>query len=291
MSADSPLMQVFRAAAPEAVPPAEHVLGAWVETARAAWPEIVIQAEDFVAHLARHATSVGAEPPNVVDLYLACACAAGNPKAIAALETHCIANVGKAIWQVGAVDREDVLQRVREALLVSTDARPLIARYAGRGSLRGWVRSIALRTAIKHAHATHRMVALDEPGFLELAAASEDPALEPYKQRYRDEFRAAFRTAVEALTVRHRNVLRHYFIDHLTIDELGALYRVHRATAARWIHEVRLELVKNVRRELEARLAIDVVEFRDLINLVASQLELSLERLVGEPCEGLDLER
>jgi len=253
----------------------------WIATARAAWPEIDLPAEQFAAHLARHHVADLAEP-NIVDLYLACACAAGHPRAMAELETRCIADVGKAIWQVGVGDRDDVLQRVRELLLVRGDAEPLIATYAGRGSLRGWVRSIVLRTAIKTARANSRAVPLDEHEFLELAASSDDPELEPYKQRYRDEFRAAFRTVVDSLSVRHRNLLRQYFLDRMTVDELGVLYRVHRATAARWIHDVRAAVVDGVRRELAARLSVEDVGLRSMIDLVASQLELSLERLVGD---------
>jgi len=250
-------------------------LHAWVDAARAAWPQIAVPAERFVAHLGHHAATA---EPNVIDLYLACACAGGDRTAIDELEKRCIADVGKALWQVGAGDRDDVLQRVREKLLVGPD--PLIAHYAGRGSLRGWIRSIVLRTAIKHARGAARAVPLDEGDFLELAASSEDPALEPFKQRYRDEFRAAFRAAVDTLAVRHRNLLRQYFLDHMTIDELAVLYRVHRATAARWIHDVRAALVEAVREQLLARFAD--VELRSMIELVASQLELSLERLAVE---------
>jgi RNA polymerase sigma-70 factor (ECF subfamily) len=252
-------------------------LASW-NTARAAWPDITMSLEAFTAHLEKHAET---EAPNVVDLYLACACVAGNARAIATLETTCIADAGKAVWQVGPVDRDDVLQKVRETLLVGTTGEPLIARYAGRGSLRGWVRSIVLRTAIKQARAQSRIVPLDEDGFIELAASSDDPEIETFKQRYRDEFRAAFRTAVESLSVRHRNLLRHYFLDHMTIDELAALHRVHRATAARWIHDVRCELVGAVRRALDAQLPANDVGLRSIIELVASQLDLSLERIVG----------
>jgi RNA polymerase sigma-70 factor (ECF subfamily) len=276
----APLARRFREVAPDAAVPDERELRAWVDVGRAAWPAIELADGDFIAHVARHAAAGGAAPASLGDLYLARACAAGDPKAIAALETHCLADVGKAIWQVGDVDRDDVMQRVRETLLVGDE--PLIASYAGRGSLRGWVRSIVVRTAIKQARATSRMVPLDEHGFLELAASSDDPALEPFKQRYRDEFRAAFRAAVEGLSVRHRNLLRHYFIDHMSIDELAALYHVHRATTARWIHDVRASLVDGVRAALDARLPGAEVGLRSVIDLVASQLELSLERWVGD---------
>jgi RNA polymerase sigma-70 factor (ECF subfamily) len=275
-------VEVFRAFARDggAVPDA-GTLAVWIATAREAWPHIDLPDERFVLHLARHAPADLASPPNVVDLYLACACVEGNPQALAELDARYIVDIGRAIWQVGDGDRDDVLQRVREKLLVGGGGEPMIARYAGRGALRVWVRSVVVRTAIKQARSTAGVAVLDDEGFLELAASSDDPSLEVFKRRYRGEFREAFRTAVAQLSVRHRNLLRQYFIDHMTIDELGVLYRVHRATAARWIGDVRAELVHHVRHALDGSLAKDDLEMRNLIELVASQLELSLERLVA----------
>lgn len=261
--------------------PTAPELATAISSARAAWPELArTTPEDdlaFARHLGRHDAGRSAGSP-LGELYLAWACAVGDARAIALLDERYIAGIGKAIWQVGIGDRDDVLQRVRELLLVS-DA-PMIATYGGRGSLRGWIRSIVLRTAMKQARGI-RPVSLDEHDFLELAASADEPELEPFKQRYRDEFRAAFRTAVAALSVRHRNILRQYFLDRMTVDELGVLYRVHRATAARWVHEVRAELIAGVRAALATSIGGDI-GLGSMIDLVASQLELSLERLTAE---------
>lgn len=59
--------------------------------------------------------------------------------------------------------------------------------------------------------------------------------MEHLKQLYRGEFRVAFDAALETLTPRERNLLRHQFVDHLNLDQIGALYQVHRATAWRWL--------------------------------------------------------
>jgi RNA polymerase sigma-70 factor (ECF subfamily) len=272
----SQLVERYRAQLPAgSTAPDAATLAGWLDAAAAAWPDVSVDRHGFVAHLARHH---GDGERNLAELYLAFACAAGHARALAAFETY-LDDVGKAIAQVGPVDRDDVLQRVREKLFVRGEREPLVLRFAGRGSLRAWLRAIVVRTALKQLRATRRIVSVDDDAFFELAAATGEPALEVYKQRYRAEFRASFRAAVAGLAVRDRNLLRHYFIDHLTIDDLGALYRVHRATAARWIGDVRTRLVDGVLRDLETRLAIGADELRDLIALVGSQLELSLERL------------
>jgi RNA polymerase sigma-70 factor (ECF subfamily) len=137
-----------------------------------------------------------------------------------------------------------------------------------------------VRTALKQLHRDHRLVPVDEQVFIEFAASTEDAELEPFKQRYRDRLRAAFHAGVEQLAVRQRNLLRQYYLDGLTIDDLGALYRVHRATAARWITELRGELLANVLRALETDFTVDRDELSSVIRLVRSQLELSLDRLL-----------
>ena len=287
MSAD--LASEYLAALPaEVAGPDAGEVAAWLAStqtaAQAAWPQVALDAVVFARHLARHARGDGQwRELEAVDLYLARACADSNPKALALFESRCLADVTKAVLQLGlgAADSDDVLQRVREQLFVRGVAKePLISRYAGRGSLRAWVRSIAVRTAIKEMRGAARLVSVDEEVFLEFAATTEDPELEPYKQRYREDFRAAFREAVAALSVRQRNLLRHYFLDGLSIDELGALYRVHRATSARWIVDLRAALLDGVRASLAVRLQLGEVELRQLLALVQSQLSLSLARLL-----------
>src|SRR5205823_12308411 len=83
-----------------------------------------------------------------------------------------------------------------------------------------------------------------------------DPVLAQLKQRYRDEFGEAFRQAAAALTPRERTLLRYRFLDGLSIDEIGVLHRVHRATVARWIAAIREALFEATRERLGSRLAI-----------------------------------
>ena len=65
-------------------------------------------------------------------------------------------------------------------------------------------------------------------------------------------------------------------IDELSIDKLGALYRVHRATAARWVASARRALVDATRDQMITRLGVDSVELDSIIRLVRSQLEISI---------------
>ncbi|MFY0535968.1 hypothetical protein [Nannocystis pusilla] len=75
----------------------------------------------------------------------------------------------------------------------------------------------------------------DDGELLEQAAVADDPEIVMLRERCRDELRAALRAAVAALDSRERTLLRLSLRDRLTVDQLGALFHVHRSTAARWL--------------------------------------------------------
>jgi RNA polymerase sigma-70 factor (ECF subfamily) len=72
-------------------------------------------------------------------------------------------------------------------------------------------------------------------------------------------------------------------IDGLTIDDIGAIYRVHRATAARWLVGIRDKLVEQTRGRLAAKLGVDTEEAASIVRLVQSQLDVSVIRHLGPP--------
>src|ERR1043166_7686625 len=66
--------------------------------AREAWPELSVEGELFARHLAQHCPKEEPLEPwlatlHAADLYLALACAAGDPKALAAFEAGYVAQV------------------------------------------------------------------------------------------------------------------------------------------------------------------------------------------------------
>jgi RNA polymerase sigma-70 factor, ECF subfamily len=173
---------------------------------------------------------------------------------------------------------DDAELKLRERLfLVGEDDAPRLASYSGRGDLGAWLRAAAVRTAIDLMR-TRRVVPVD-PHALGDAGAAVDPLLAALKQRYRDEFRAAFAEASAQLTDRERTLLRYRFLDGLSIDEIALLYRVHRATIARWIAATRESLFEGTRTRLMARLAVTDSEVDSVLRLIDSQLEASIEAL------------
>ena len=89
------------------------------------------------------------------------------------------------------------------------------------------------------------------------------------------------RGAIGDLPARQRSLLALAIVKGLGVDRIGAIYGVHRATAARWVVAARQELTRAVRRALHVRLRVPDHEIGDMVPLVESQLELSLERILS----------
>ena len=268
----------------------EATLEGMVSAAELEWSGFAIPAEDFVAELARHAAGRADCTANEAiatlrssDLYLAAACAAGDPAALACLESTVLAQLPPALRQVGltASSIDEVIQKLRAALLVRTPERPPgIAGYSGRGRLYSFVRSAAVRLAMKDLSRL-APAPLADSALEEIAAPADDPEMTHFKGLYRDEFRTAFMAAMADLSQHERNLLRQHYVDSLTVRELGALHQTHHATAARWVATARRKLFAGTRDRLMARLGLGETGVASIIRLVHSELGLSLVRHLG----------
>jgi RNA polymerase sigma-70 factor (ECF subfamily) len=70
-----------------------------------------------------------------------------------------------------------------------------------------------------------------------------------------------------------------HFVDGLNIDEIGCVYRVHRATVARRLVAIRRRVLDNLRTELSLTLPATTSEFRSVLALIRGDLDLSLRHL------------
>jgi RNA polymerase sigma-70 factor (ECF subfamily) len=269
----------------------EPLLAERVAHARAAWPGVIVEVDRLMQAIARRldpdrppADALAAMQTD--DLYLACGCAAGDAAAIAGFEQHCGAIIDRTIASSGVppAERADLGQIVRQRLLVAPRAggAPRIAGYSARGSLQSWVRVIAAREAARILPGARREIAAEEDDELVgLIAPDDDPEIGYFKRRYREEFKRAFHAAVDALEPRERLLLRQHVIDGVGIDRLAALHGVHRATAARWVQAARDAVVEGTQRELARRLKLRRDELATVIDLIRSQLDISLQRVLG----------
>jgi RNA polymerase sigma-70 factor (ECF subfamily) len=290
-----------------------------VDQARRAWPSLAGSIPDhaFVAYLAERAPggagaavrdagadaeaegagTAAADGPADVDIldwlgrvhagdvYLACACVRGNDTAVRAFEAHLGPEIDAALRRVRTGDdvRDDARQILRQRLFVGTrQSGPRIAAYSGRGPLRLWLRVTVVRIVLEILERESREPQADETEILALPAPADDPEIGYLKQLYQREFKESFEAAVASLGDRDRTLLMQYHVDGLTIDELGALYRVHRVTAARWVARARSLLLEATRKELGRRLDLSRTEFDRLLRTIWSHLDISIYRLFGK---------
>jgi RNA polymerase sigma-70 factor (ECF subfamily) len=263
----------------------EDLLAAAEGEARRAHPGVDVPAEMFFPYVAARMPD---DRPVVKalgrimtsDLYLACGCTLKLPAALQRFDDILEREVDLALAQLPlpGADLGDIKQQLRHRLLVGDDAR--IGEYAGRGDLRAWVKVVAVRDALQIRRKLKREVVVSEVDIPIMAGS--DPELNEIKRMYRHDFKIAFEAALQALTPKQRNLLRHHFLHGLNIDEIGALYGVHRATVARWIAKTRDGLLDDTRERLMARLKSNHESIESLMALVRSNLDFSISRCLRD---------
>ncbi len=266
---------------------AEAIHQAYVR-ARAVRPAVELSETAFAAHLG----AVLPEGDDVVaalqevrtdDLYLACACATGAATAVRAFEDEIIPKAAAAAARVDSAPHfvSEVCGDVRIKLLVAEDGRPGILGYLGRGPLAHWVQVVAMRTAQTHKRkAKRRDVPSDLPSVVDLLL-DDDPEVAPFADQLRGPFAEVFAEALASLSTRERNVLRLYLIDGVSAEVIGRMYKVHRATVARWIARARAQVHRETKRRLQQEVSLDHTSFESVVGLMWSGLDLSLATCLG----------
>lgn len=244
------------------------------------WPSLTVPLETFQRHCAQAWN--GEAPnldggPNAADLYLCCACAIRDRSAQRLLEREASGLVRAAIAHV-CHEPEFVSETVQEfwnKLLAGT--HPKVLDYRGCGPLLAWLRIAATRIALDRRRAANRLaireVELDEY----LVECNMGPESALTRARFRAVFEESLQKAFAQLSQKERNLLRMHVIGRCSIDQIGRTYRVHRATAARWLQQTRERVWRIVRRELElAGETLTDSEFKSVARVVGPDVALEL---------------
>jgi RNA polymerase sigma-70 factor (ECF subfamily) len=278
------------AQAPGSEDPLAGALHDTLTAARREWPGLELDPEEFVIYLAERTGTADATALRALhasDLYLCCGCALGDAHALRAFEERLVPEAAAALGRAGiaAELRDEVLQQLRMRLFVPEgEGRARILGYSGRGALVGWLRVAVVRIALNLQKSQRRYVPVEpDDELLHVLPAAPDPEFLFLQSAYRAPCRAALREAVAALPELERTLLCLQFIDGLGIDQIGALYKVSRATAARWLVHARGSLLRETQRRLAAHLKISAEEATRLIREVQSQLLSTLSGLLVPP--------
>jgi len=224
----------------------------------------------------------GEGPARVLpDLYLTYACLSGSRAAAERLGQFVAqTSVGSRKVRVPETTAEDARQIVFERLVGTPATPPKIGSYDGRGPLGAWLRVVVAREALYlHRQRTESNTDAWVDELLEIAGPQEDPELALMKRELREECRAALERAARSLSAKERALLRQHAVLGMTVDALGAIYGVHRATVARWITAAKDSLLERFYSQIKASTGLGRAEVEVLRSLVQSRLDVSVASL------------
>jgi RNA polymerase sigma-70 factor (ECF subfamily) len=260
-----------------------RVLDEMIADAHRAWPGLGGDTREYVRFVAARVR----EPDRVAqlealragDLWLAHRCALGDTEALREFSRAVRPDLDAVLRDPSArgVDSVDLEQHLLERLFTVTPSRTAkIHDYGGRGPLGRWVHVVALRLRVDSERRRG-----DKDGSLaghedDLIDADDDPELTYLKEHYRDAFRRAFTGSLDALTPRERTLWRLQVVPGRSATAIAELYRVHRATAKRWLVDLRGRLLDDTRARLQAALSVDPGELDSIMRLIHSRLEASV---------------
>lgn len=254
------------------------------DRAVAKWPTVPVIDRERLAH--EIARRIGSEAPIATlseDLCLAIAAGDGDGEAARACEAIAAREVEFAATRLRATpaQADETRSDLRRLWFTGEgDRPPALSTFTGRGDLRAYARVIAAHSLARRIQRDRREQPL-EPDLLDVLESTLDPEVALLRETYRETVERAFVASLAELDARQRAVLRFHLLDGWTIDDLGARYGVHRATAARWLADARTRLGRQIRTRLVAELAIGESQIDSIVALVTSRIEVSLERLLA----------
>lgn len=201
---------------------------------------------------------------NLSDLALASACSAGN----SAAWDFFVANFRPELYRAaraviggsdaaesGARELADSIYAELYGLRESEGQRKsLLDYFHGRSKLTTWLRAILAQRHVDQFRRTRRMDSLDDNGdessrpLARVTATNSTP--DPEREKYLSVLQAVLLAALDALAPRERSRLAYYYVNDLTLVQIGKLLGEHEATVSRKLDRTRNDLRQHVEKVL-----------------------------------------
>jgi RNA polymerase sigma-70 factor len=189
------------------------------------------------------------------DLALACACAEGNEPAWEKF----VADFRPELYRAGrAIAGESRGRELADSLYADlygleereNKRRSLLRSFYGRSRLTTWLRAVMAQRHVDELRRGKRMEPLEDGAGDPPRGGGAAPEPDPDRARYLALLQAALTEALAGLEPRDRLRLASYYVEELTLAQIGRLLGEHEATVSRKLDRTRLE----VRRCLESSL-------------------------------------
>jgi len=242
------------------------------------------------------------------DLFMALACANGNERAWWEFDQQhrgYLERVARHLAKTD-IDAQDVIDTVYVELygtrVVDGERVSKFATYSGRGSMRGWLRTVIWHSLVDLHRASHDEVSLDQmtenvgegiahAAFAEsLSLGGEEEMIEHLtKERYRKATLSAIGKAFSSLDDHEKLLLLYYHVENMKLREIARMVenessplrgwfqrksatrekepssRIHESTIMRWLEKSYVKVLQLFRAELES-----------VHNLSAEQIEICM---------------
>lgn len=248
------------------------------------------------------------------DLFLALACANGNERAWWEFDQQHRSYVERVARHLAKteVDAQDVIDQVYVELygtkIVDGERVSKFATYSGRGSLRGWLRTVIWHSLVDLHRASHDEVSLDEmtenvgeglahASFAEAAPGGEDEMIDHLaRERYRKVTVSALESAFSSLEDHEKLLLLFYHVENLKLREIARLVeneasplrgwfqrksqsrnenpagRIHESTIMRWLEKSYARVLQLFKAELADKGGLNRDEVDICLNLATQDL-------------------
>jgi RNA polymerase sigma-70 factor (ECF subfamily) len=204
------------------------------------------------------------------DLALACACSAGIESAWEFFISHFRQDLRHAASAMlrgsgrpddaRAEELADSLYAELYGVRSSADGKrkSLFEYFHGRSKLSTWLRAVLAQRQVDMFRASGKTVSLDaeieDEAPRELADRTESVPADPDREKYLGRFDRALSAAFANLTPRERMILSCYYVDQLTLAEIGRMLREHESTVSRQLERLRRALRESVTQALQCEM-------------------------------------
>jgi RNA polymerase sigma-70 factor len=249
------------------------------------------------------------------DLFIALACADGNERAWWEFDQNYRGYLERLARHLAKtdVDAQDVIDCVYVELygtrFVDGERVSKFATYSGRGSLRGWLRTVMWHTLVDMHRASHDEVSLDEmtenagegavhASFANQVLSGGDSAAveQVARDRYRTATSKSIEAAFDALEDHEKLLLLYYHVEQMKLREIARLVendesplrrwfqrkaqnrsdnspgRIHESTVMRWLDKSYAKVLQLFRDELASTHRLTSAEVEICMDLVTEDL-------------------
>ena len=228
------------------------------------------------------------ESLHLEDLALACACGEGHEAAwehFIGTYRHDLRQAGRAIAGDSAgADLADLLYAELYGLEERDgERRSLFSYFHGRSKLSTWLRAVLAQRHVDAVRARNRTESIDEAEAAgRLADRVASPCPDPDRARLAALLRKALASALASLDAGQRLRVACYYVQQLTLAQIGRLMGEHEATVSRKLDRARHDLKGHVERVLRDDYRLTSAEVASSLEYATTQGSLDLSVLLPD---------